>query len=474
MSKDKLRSKLRSKLYLLFGLSSSGARPGFIKKKSISESTPKDILRIIVPKKGEYPINLFGTFDRVPRQYLWNWLDFDGLSKAVLKRKNIHNILYKISTDEKVQKRILKKELEHVLKKRSIINYIEEAERVEQESLEIYGKAIRGEFHEGINRECNQHNAEVISAYLNQKNQATVLDIGCGMKGHTIVPLIELLPESLLQNTTVILLDTVQEYLKNAKSLLVKIGIPEGNIILVKQDVTLGLKTLLKDYSSKLDIITSGSAIHHSVNINSIVKKFFKLLKPGGMLSFWDFGHLAFIGPKLVLAPKGSKISSDGRVCLYGGSKFRVPGTVFISDTRLKAPPDTRYGEIPRQVDTVRDFMARWVSYFSESIELREKFVRDFETTLKKSQTDILSGRNVRPFNFMLWLKKNVKSKLLKLSSTKSIAYLQGHTLPNQHLRAIREFDFDLDTLKMRYIKKPVSGDPTTNLAFHIQVKKSR
>lgn len=123
-------------------------------------------------------------------------------------------------------------------------------------------------------------------------NSPVMVDIGAGA-GASALTIVQLLPERIKQNTTMLLLDPAEEKLQVAGQLMEEAGVKYQKLIGADMEILSGLEP------GSVDILTGVASIHHHARIP--FESYARVLKKGGFAIFADWHHDLWEHPTRVL-----------------------------------------------------------------------------------------------------------------------------------------------------------------------------
>jgi len=271
---------------------------------------------------------------------------------------------------------------------------------------------------------ANERNGRIVSTdliqRLNKQGNATIVDLGTGA-GKTITPILKRLSSQQKQIVKVVLVDVSIKDLKTAKQMLIQLGVPEKNISICAADFNnLNKNKLVQSLAGKADLITSGAALHHISRSQKIFSQAEKLLKKGGAFKFWDWSHPAWRAERLLIAPKGAKVSTNGLAYVVNGKLMKAErGTAFISQELGK------YKNQRSELAQTKEMLSTWISLLNFSQEERVKYEQHFDNL-------IASGK---PIHFSEYLKQ---LEGVKPSSNAKPQVMEAHKTYQNYLRALK------------------------------------
>jgi SAM-dependent methyltransferase len=246
-----------------------------------------------------YPLNHVGTYLRVTKEFLPNWVDFDKLLIDV--RSNNESIDSAI-TDDGQAKDALKQACYRI----GSASYTPEwLDQKTQDHLEVIDNVA-----EGVTVSNQQLSFQVlphaIEHFETKTTPYTILDVGPGV-GSTIIPVIEgldllskqgFIPNDYHERLRVVLLDVMPKSLEYTKKRLQKRlqrkdELPRKTIHKVttiqSNFADLDTHPKMQKHRGTIDAIISGGAIMHNTDKDPFFQTMYDSLSSDGQLSIWDW-----------------------------------------------------------------------------------------------------------------------------------------------------------------------------------------
>jgi SAM-dependent methyltransferase len=110
------------------------------------------------------------------------------------------------------------------------------------------------------------------------------------------------------------LVDVSAKDMETAKQVLVGMGVQAKNVKALKVNFgELAKSRVIRNLAGKADLVTAGASLHHLSKSETIFREVNNLLKANGSFKFWDWCHPAWRAGILRVAPKGARVSINGR-----------------------------------------------------------------------------------------------------------------------------------------------------------------
>jgi SAM-dependent methyltransferase len=279
-------------------------------------------------------------------------------------------------------------------------------------------------------KSANSKNAELISPELRRKLDAakktgkvTVVDLGSGAGG-TILPIIGRLNSAQRKKVSIALVDVSAKDMQTAKEALVSMGVQAKNIKTLKVNFgELGKSRAIRNLAGKADLVTAGASLHHLSRSETIFREVNHLLKADGSFKFWDWCHPAWRAGTIQVAPKGARVSINGRAYSYRGKVVKAErGLAFISQ---EIPKGRGSYKAPSELAQAREMLSTWVSLLNFPQAERRNFERWFDRQVEAG----------KPISFEAYLQR-LEKKLP--SKPAQIEVMEGHKLYRLYERALR------------------------------------
>jgi len=238
------------------------------------------------------------------------------------------------------------------------------------------------------------------------------------------VPIVERLNSGQRRKLSIVLVDVSAKDLKTAKEALVAMGVQAKNIKTLKVNFgELGKSRAIRNLAGKADLVTAGASLHHLSKSETIFTEVNHLLKADGSFKFWDWCHPAWRAGTLQVAPKGAKVSINGRAYSHRGKIVRAGrGTAFISQG---IPKGRGSYKAPSELAQTREMLYTWISLLNFPQSERTRFKQWFDRKVKAG----------KPINFeecLQGLEEKAPSKPAQ------IEVMEGHKLYRLYERALR------------------------------------
>jgi len=376
-----------------------------------------------------YPSFMLGSRSKVPRESYYGWKHVPQIRQALssalpgrhIPGSIIKEALYKRSAAE-YEKEWTTAPEERWKKAQRIKAYPQQGVQTTKQRMVQWDANIQKN-----KNFANSKNAALISPELKRKisasGNATVVDLGSGA-GKTILPIVNRLNSWQRKRVSLVLVDVSAKDLQTARQALVEMGIPAKNIKLLKLNFgDMGRSQAIRNLAGKADIVTSGAALHHLSKSETIFREVNKLLKKDGSFKFWDWCHPAWRAGNLKVAPKGTRVSINGRAYSYNGKIVRAErGTAFISQ---EIPKGRGSYKAPSELAQTREMLSTWVSLLNFPQAERKKFEKWFDSRVK-------AGKPISFESYLIKLEKAAPSKPAQ------IEVMEGHKLYRLYERAMR------------------------------------
>ncbi len=453
-----MKEQLKRLVFKEFGLHS---------KKPSWKTTNPEIHKMLHPYEGKldtakkrlealnsekYPLIQAGDFSRLPWEFLPNWVDLGKINEILLKNPKIAKIVRNTSNGGT----LLEKYRDEALKWRAIKEYSHEWNTATPEMIKKAVVEPAG----GIPAKANELNAEVVAEKIRKKirqnKELKLLDVGTG-GGGTVLPIVEKLNPNERKKIKIILLDVMKEGLKETKRKLLGLGLDKEQIITLnanflelglpkmpgkKFDVLEKIRRILRRKKIKrlvgnVDFVVSGAALHHVSDNAPLFSALYRILKPGGEIHFFDWGHYARMKPEMNLS-------------------------------KLEEPVEgiTR-GLAPLKSHTVLAMNSTWLSLLQYSAKAKEKLVNEMKEKIKRKES----------FNFLKWLEENrgrIQRELKPIPKNAPPLFIEGHRPLKMYLKNMRKVGFKIIDAYYPLITKKTKPSDVENLLFLIRAKKPK
>jgi len=425
------RKNVRTVVFKAFGLRAP-------RGKTLGEASHRELHRFLNPyEHARYPTRMAGDKTKLPMEFRRGW---SLTLEKILNILNDRELAKRVATDPNIRTEF-KKALQEALFERGIRAYEEEWAHLKGKDIaeRVVGRAQPQKIGKKTVKPtpwlANEFNARLALldvrkgiSKLKKGQYYTILDIGAGAGG-TILPIVERLSPQERSKLRILLVDIMSAGLKEAKEALKKLGLSENQIITVRGNIATMLRyEKLKQYLGKIDLVTSGAAIHHTPDVTPIFKAVYNLLKRGGVFCFWDWGHAAWRAPNLKVAPKGAKVDKTGQYWEKGlHEKEAGPEEAFISRGRTRGIHPAYWA--PTELQGVKMMFKIWISLLGYPKGEQQRFVKWFDERVKKGA----------PINFLEYLKRLEKKKP---EFESPFLFWEGHKPPELYQDALMKVGF--------------------------------
>jgi len=451
-----------------------GLTPG----KSLKEATPEEVRRVLDPySQFPYPVSQAGDLTRVPREYVENWINVRKLAAQIAKLAPVATALEKVPREQR--ETVLHTALFEALNKRGSQAFFEEWQNPEakKEIARIIGVSA------GKPKEANDQNApyavEQLRTSIARRGNATLVDLGPG-SGATIAPILDFLKPEERRKVTVVLVDAMKEAIdekamRNAiKSGKVIADLPSAEKVAKEYGVkdVVSIQSAFDDLEQHpdfgslegtADIVVSGAAIHHNQSVDGTFRAAAKLLRRGGKLAIWDWGHAAWKAQNLLVAPADAQISPSGKTYVDPRTKEIVTAP---KDHAFVAQTPKRSGT-PAELAGVKEILTTWTGGTDEKGGLLKYGPEHSQKLMTYMRQRIAAGK---PVNFLEFLNENlVGQKRLNRPGAQDeetptpYLFLEGHRPPELYEQSIKRAGLTHE--ETRYV-------PGSNLLYIIRAVK--
>jgi SAM-dependent methyltransferase len=295
-------------------VSSDDEGRGRIKQQYIADLSPW--------MEHQYPLSRVGTYTRVTRRYMSNWVNIPRIARQLMTDHLIRSIpeiseIFSYRDNREMRDEIILDALctigsESYTDEWEAQKSHEQLDDVIESSTNITALANRL-LVEGLRRPI----ADYFNLSPNPEMQYTLMDIGPGT-GNTSVALFQILREMARRNVitreidhkvSVILydvspygLDRTEQRLKPFERFIASIHKIQGNMGKIRQCKELGR------YQGRVNLILAGASLIHNTDPHSLFSSLYDLLPREGRIHIWDW-HCgpSFAAPSLRLGRSGNK-----------------------------------------------------------------------------------------------------------------------------------------------------------------------
>ena len=340
-------------------------------------------------RKASYPLSRTGTYLRVTKNFLENWVDINEVVERMKKKPILEAEIHK--NPEKFTN-----SLREVMYEIGTNSYTPEWHNPKTyDHLKVIDKAAEGVViaNQIIGKELQEHAQK---HFATKKTPYTILDVGPG-NGSTTVSVISMIEELskkglaptnyedhieiMLLDATGLSIDLTSQRLSDPSCKdgftrpVTNITSIQSNFAEIDKDICI--------FNDSIDAIVSGGAIMHNTNIDPFFKIMYKLLRKDGRMILWDWSAgYTWAAPNLRVGKTRGLVKQG----LYQIKEEDIP---------------------PIRDNIIDGWMGKHGLFGYHGIRyerLRKKLQHDFEKDMKSENG----------FNFIKWLDKNMSGKAPK------------------------------------------------------------